>query len=59
MQELQGRVQGARYFTKMDLKNGFNLIRMKAGVRGRKKHVHSKEGSTGHLYKCPCTSASV
>jgi len=31
MQELQDRVQGARYFTKMNLKNGFNLIRMKAG----------------------------
>jgi len=31
MQELQDRVQGAQYFTKMDLKNGFNLIRMQAG----------------------------
>ena len=31
MQELQDRVQGARYFTKIDLKNGFHLIRMKAG----------------------------
>jgi len=31
MQELQDRVQGAQYFTKMDLKNGFNLIRMRAG----------------------------
>jgi len=28
-------------------------------LRGREKHVHSKEGSTGHLYKCPCASASV
>ena len=31
MQELQDRVQGARYFTKMDLKNGFNLIRIRDG----------------------------
>ena len=23
-------------------------------LRGSEKHVHSKEGSTGHLYKCPC-----
>jgi len=28
-------------------------------VRGSEKHIHSKEGSTGHLYKCPCASASV
>jgi len=28
-------------------------------LRGREKHVHSKEGSNGHLYKCPCASASV
>jgi len=31
MQELQDRVQGAQWFTKMDLKNGFNLIGMKEG----------------------------
>jgi len=31
MHELQDRVQGAQYFTKMDLKNRFNLIRMRAG----------------------------
>jgi len=31
MQELQDRVQDARYFTKMDLKNGFNLIRIRDG----------------------------
>jgi len=31
MQELQDRVQGAQWFTKMDLKNGFNLIRIRAG----------------------------
>ena len=31
MQELQDRVQGARWFTKLDLKNGFNLIQMKEG----------------------------
>jgi len=31
MQELQDRVQGAQWFTKMDLKNGFHLIRMKEG----------------------------
>jgi len=31
MQELQGRVQGAQWFTKMDLKNGFNLIRIREG----------------------------
>jgi len=28
MQELQDRVQGAQWFTKLDLKNGFNLIRI-------------------------------
>ena len=31
MQELQDRVQGAKWFTKMDLKNGFHLIRMSKG----------------------------
>jgi len=31
MQELQDRVQGAQWFTKLDLKNGFNLIRMRQG----------------------------
>jgi len=31
MQELQDRVQGSRYFTKMELKNGFNLIRIRDG----------------------------
>jgi len=31
MQELQDWVQGAQWFTKMDLKNGFHLIRMKEG----------------------------
>jgi len=31
MQELQDRVQGSRWFTKLDLKNGFNLIRIKEG----------------------------
>jgi len=31
MQELQDRVQGAQWFTKMDLKNGFHLIRMWEG----------------------------
>jgi len=31
MQELQDRVQGAKWFTKMDLKNGFNLIRIQEG----------------------------
>ena len=30
-QELQDRVQGAQWFTKMDLKNGFNLIRIREG----------------------------
>jgi len=29
MQELQDRIQGAQWFTKMDLKNGFHLIRIK------------------------------
>ena len=29
MQELQDRVQGAQWFTKMDLKNRFHLIRVK------------------------------
>jgi len=28
MQELQDRVQGAEWFNKMDLKNGFNLVRL-------------------------------
>jgi len=31
MQELQNRVSGAEWFTKMDLKNGFHLIRVKEG----------------------------
>jgi len=31
MQELQDRVQGAQWFTKMDLKNGFHLICIKEG----------------------------
>jgi len=31
MQELQDRVLGAHWFTKMDLKNGFHLIRMRRG----------------------------
>ena len=31
MQELQDRVQGAQWFTKMDLKNGFNLIQLREG----------------------------
>ena len=31
MQELQDRVQGAKWFTKLDLKNGFNLIRIREG----------------------------
>jgi len=31
MQELQNRVQEAKWFTKLDLKNGFNLIRIRKG----------------------------
>jgi len=31
MQELQDRIQGAQWFAKMDLKNGFHLIRIKEG----------------------------
>jgi len=31
MQELQDRVQGAQWFTKMDLKNGLNLIHIQEG----------------------------
>jgi len=31
MQELQDRVQGAQWFTKLDLKNGFHLLRFKEG----------------------------
>jgi len=31
MQELQDRVQGAQWFTKMDLKYGFNLIHIREG----------------------------
>jgi hypothetical protein len=30
-QELQERIQGARFFTKIDLKNGYHLVRMKEG----------------------------
>lgn len=29
--ELQDRLAGAKYFTKIDLKNGFNLVRIKEG----------------------------
>jgi len=31
MQELQDQAQGAQWFTKMDLKNGFHLIRIRQG----------------------------
>jgi len=31
IQEPQDRVQGSRWFTKLDLKNGFNLIRIREG----------------------------
>jgi len=31
IQKLQNRVQGAKWFTKLDLKNGFNLIRIREG----------------------------
>jgi len=31
MQEVQDRVQGTQWFTKLDLKNGFNLIRIREG----------------------------
>jgi len=31
MHELQDRIQGAQFFTKMDLKNGYDLVRMKEG----------------------------
>jgi hypothetical protein len=31
MSELQDRVRGAKFFTKMDLKNGYHLIRIKEG----------------------------
>jgi transposase InsO family protein len=31
MSELQDRVRGARFFTKLDLKNGYHLIRIKEG----------------------------
>jgi hypothetical protein len=31
MNELRDRIQGAKIFTKMDLKNGYNLIRIKKG----------------------------
>ena len=32
MDELRERVRGKKWFTKLDLKNGYHLIRMKAGV---------------------------
>jgi len=31
MQELQDRIQGAKWFTKLDLKNRFNMIRIRVG----------------------------
>jgi hypothetical protein len=31
MQKLQDRIHGAQFFTKMDLKNGFHLIRIREG----------------------------
>ena len=31
MQELQDQVHGAQWFTKLGLKNGFNLIRIRKG----------------------------
>jgi hypothetical protein len=31
MSELQDRVKGAKIFTKIDLKNSYNLIRIKPG----------------------------
>ena len=31
MQELQDCIQGAQYLTKIDLKNGYHLVRMKEG----------------------------
>jgi len=31
MQELQDRIQGAQFFTKIDMKNGYHLVRMKEG----------------------------
>ena len=31
MQELQDRIQDAQFFTKIDLKNGYHLVRMKEG----------------------------
>jgi len=31
IQELQDRLQGAQWFTKLDLKNGFHLIRVRKG----------------------------
>jgi hypothetical protein len=31
MQELQDRIQGAQFFTKIDLKNGYHLVRIKEG----------------------------
>ena len=35
MQELQDWVQGAKWFTKMDLKNSFNLIRIRQDDKGK------------------------
>jgi hypothetical protein len=35
MSELQDRVRGAQIFTKMDLKNGYYLIRVKMVMSGR------------------------
>jgi len=31
MDELQDRTQGAQWFTKIDLKNGYHLVRMREG----------------------------
>jgi len=49
MQELQDRVRGAQWFTKMDLKNGFHLIGMKEGDKWKTPLEHATDCSNTEL----------
>ena len=39
MDELKERVRVAKYFNKIDLKNGYHLIRIKEGTNGRQRSI--------------------